>query len=208
MADEITAQIVYSDGIAGNSVVYSVKEYAEKVDNADASKALVDAMLTYGAFSQLYTGENSDNLVTEVTGYTQNAVVGDEYKYNLSNNIQGVTIKSATLQIGATVTIRMKLQLDEGIDINNFTINCDDMILIPEKSGNDYYVYVRNIAPQDFDKMYSFTVSDGVNTSVLNYGVFSYVKNILDNAESYDKKILNLMHSMYDYNQQAEAYIA
>lgn len=207
MADKITAQIVYSDGITGNSVVYSVKEYADKVENTDTSKALVDAMLRYGAFSQLYTGENTDELVTDVSDYTQNAVVGESYKYNLSNNTQGITIKSATLQLGAAVTIRMKLHIEDGADISKFTFKCDDKILIPEKSGNEYYVYLKNIAPQDFDEMHSFTVSDGTNTSVLEYSVFSYMKNVLDNAESYNKKIVNLMNSMYDYNQQAEAYI-
>lgn len=207
MSDEITAQVVYSDGSTGSSVVYSVKKYADKVENTDTSKALVDAMLSYGAFSQLYTGKNTDDLVTDVSDYTQNAVVGENYKYNLSNNTQGITIKSATLQLGASVTIRMKLHLEDGADISKFTIKCDNKILIPEKSGNDYYVYLKNIAPQDFDEMHSFTVSDGTNTSVLEYSVFSYMKNILDNAASYDKKLVNLMNSMYDYNKEAESYI-
>lgn len=208
MADEITAQIVYSDGSNGNSVVYSVKKYAEQVGSTDASKSLVDAMTRYGAFSQLYTGENKDNLVTDVSDYSQNAVLGDEYKYSLENNASGITIKSATLLLGANVTIRMKLQLQEGADISKYTFKCDDLVLIPEKSGDSYYVYFRNIPPQGFDKMHRFTVSDGENTSVLVYSAFSYMKNVLDNSDSYNKRIVNLMNAMYDYNKAAKAYIS
>lgn len=208
MADEITAQVVYSDGTKGNSVVYSVKKYAEQVGDADASRALVDAMLKYGAFSQLYTGSHTENLVTDVSDYTDNADIGNEYKFTLSNNASGITIKSATLQLGADITIRMKLQLEDGANINDYTFKCDNAVLEPEKSGDSYYVYLKNIPPQGFDKMHSFTVSDGENTSVLEYSAFSYMKNILDNAGAYDKRIVNLMNAMYDYNKAAKAYVS
>lgn len=206
MADEITAQVVYSDMSLGNSVVYSVKAYADEVSQQDESRELVDAMLNYGAFSQIYTGNNADNPVTDVTDYTKNAVIGSEYTHKLDNKLEGITIKSATLQLGATITIRVKYVLNDGEDISNFTFKCDNTVLTPVKSGDEYYIYLRNIPPQDFDKMHSFTVSDGVNTSVLEYSAFSYMKNILDNASSYDKKIVNLMNAMYDYNQKAKAY--
>lgn len=206
MADEITAQVVYSDGTQGNSVVYSVKKYAQNVGDGDASKALVDAMLKYGAFSQLYTDYNTDNLVTDVSDYTENAVIGEEYKFKLNNDTAGIAFKGGTLQLGSAITIKIKLQLEEGADINDYTFKCDDKILKPEKSGEFYYIYLRNIAPQDFDEMHSFTVSDDTNTSVLEYSAFSYMKNILDNPNSYDKKIVNLMNAMYDYNQAANAY--
>lgn len=206
MADEITAQVVYSDGSKGNSVVYSVKQYADKVSDADASRALVDAMLTYGAFSQLYTGENTDNLVTDVTDYTENAVIGDEYKYQISNNLAGVSVKSATLQLGADVTIKVQFRMPEGADISDYTFKCDGAVINAEKSGDFCFVYLRHIAPQSLDKMHTFTVSDGENTTTLKYSAFSYMKNILDNPESYNKSIVNLMNSMYDYNKAAKAY--
>lgn len=207
MADEITAQVVYSDGSKGNSVVYSVKQYASEVSDADASRALVDAMLTYGAFSQLYTGENMDNLVTDVTDYTENAVIGEEFTHKISSNIPGVSVKSATLQLGADVTIKVKYQLPEGADVNDYTFKCDGTVMKAEKSGDYYYVYLKHIAPQNFDKMHTFTVSDGENTTTLEYSAFSYMKNVLDNPDSYNKSIVNLMNSMYDYNKEAKAYI-
>ena len=33
------------------------------------------------------------------------------------------------------------------------------------------------------------------------------MKNVLDNAESYDQTLVNLINAMYDYHQAAEAYL-
>ena len=154
---------------------------------------------------RLYTGNNTDDLATNVVDYTENAVIGDEYKHKLTSNISDITVKGATLQIGAYTTIRVKYQLAEGADINDFTFKCGDTVLIPEKSGDYYYVYLRNIRPQNLDEIYSFTVSDGTDTTTLEYSAFSYVKSILDNADKYDKNIVNLMNAMYYYNEAANA---
>lgn len=207
MAEVITAQVVYSDGSTGNSVNYSVQQYAENVAEADSSKALVDAMLKYGAYTQLYTGENTDNLAVPVSDYTVNASIDESYQYTLDSNAAGISLTGATLQIGAYTTIRLKFQLEEGADIDNYTFQCGDTVLTPEKSGAFYYVYLRNIRPQDLDEMYSFTVSDGTNTTTFTYSAFTYMKNVLDNAESYDQTLVNLINAMYDYHQAAEAYL-
>ena len=207
MAEVITAQVIYTDGSTGNCVDYSVQQYANGVTDGDKGKALVDAMLKYGAYTQLYTGKNTDNLAVPVGDYTTNASIDESYKYTLDGTVSGVAVKGATLQIGAYTTIRLKYQLAEGADIQNYTFKCDDTVLTPEKYGNYYYIYLRNIRPQDLDEMYSFTVSDGTNTTTFTYSAFTYMKNVLDNAESYDQTLVNLINAMYDYHQAAEAYL-
>ena len=207
MADVITAKVVYGDGSEGNCINYSVQEYAENVAEADDSKALVDAMLKFGAFTQLYTGKNTDNLAVPVSDYTTNASIDESYKYTLDGEVPGISVKGATLQIGAYTTIRLKFQLAEGADIQNYTFKCGETVLTPEKSGEFYYVYLRNIRPQDLDEMYSFTASDGTSTTTFTYSAFTYMKNVLDNAESYDQTLVNLVNAMYEYHQAAEAYL-
>ena len=207
MADVITAKVVYGDGSEGNCINYSVQEYAENVAEADDSKALVDAMLKFGAFTQLYTGKNTDNLAIPVSDYTTNASIAESYKYTLGGEVPGISVKGATLQIGAYTTIRLKYQLDEGADIQNYSFKCGETVLEPEKSGEFYFVYLRNIRPQDLDEMYSFTVSDGTNTTTFTYSAFTYMKHVLDNAESYDQTLVNLVNAMYEYHQAAEAYL-
>lgn len=207
MADEITAQVVYSDSTLGRSLNYSVKKYAENVAASDKSRELVDAMLKFGAFTQLYTGKNTDNLVTSVTDYTTNASIPDTYNYSLDSNLSGISVKNATLFIGAYTTIRLKYQLNDGEDIANYTFKCGETVLTPEKSGDFYYVYLRNIRPQNLDEKYSFTVSDGTNTTTFVYSAYTYMKNVLDNAASYNTELVNLMNAMYYYNQAANTYI-
>ena len=206
MADVITAKVVYGDGSEGNCINYSVQEYAENVAEADDSKALVDAMLKFGAFTQLYTGKNTDNLAVPVSDYTTNASIDESYKYTLDGEVPGISVKGATLQIGAYTTIRLKYQLDEGADIQNYTFKCGETVLTPEKSGEFYYVYLRNIRPQDLDEMYSFTASDGTSTTTFTYSAFTYMKHALDNAEVYDQKLVNLVNAMYEYHQAADKY--
>ena len=206
MADVITAKVVYGDGSEGNCINYSVQEYAENVAEADDSKALVDAMLKFGAFTQLYTGKNTDNLAVPVSDYTTNASIDESYKYTLDGEVPGISVKGATLQIGAYTTIRLKFQLAEGADIQNYTFKCGETVLEPEKSGEFYFVYLRNIRPQDLDEMYSFTASDGTSTTTFTYSAFTYMKHALDNAEVYDQKLVNLVNAMYEYHQAADKY--
>ena len=207
MADEITAQVVYGDGSTGSSVVYSVREYAEKLDDADAEKLLANAMLRFGAFTQLYTGENTDDLAASVEDYTENAVISDDFSYNIVTGASGIILKGATLQIGAYTTIRVRYELSDGASIDDFTFKCGNDVLEVEQIGGSYYVYLRNIRPQNLDEKYTFTVSDGEGTTTLEYSAFSYMKNVLENAGSYDKALVNLINAMYDYNAAANAYI-
>lgn len=75
-------------------------------------------------------------------------------------------------------------------------------------SGGYCYVYLKNICPQNLDTMHNFTVTKGETEKTLKYSAFSYMKNILDNAESYadNQNLINLINAMYEYNQAAEAY--
>lgn len=206
MSDEITAKVVYGDTTEGSDITYSVKQYAENLSQNE--KVLADAMLKFGAFAQKYTGNNIDNLAADVTDYTENAIIGDEYKHSFEGEIDGIKVKGATLLIGANTTIRVKYQLDEGENIEDYTFKCDGIAIEPVKSGGYCYVYLKNICPQDLDTMHNFTVTKGETEKTLKYSAFSYMKNILDNAESYadNQNLINLINAMYEYNQAAEAY--
>lgn len=206
MSDEITAKVVYGDTTEGSGITYSVKQYAE--NSSQNEKVLADAMLKFGAFAQKYTGNNIDNLAADVTDYTENAIIGDEYKHSFGGEIDGVKVKGATLLIGANTTIRVKYQLDEGENIEDYTFKCDGIAIEPVKSGGYCYVYLKNICPQNLDTMHNFTVTKGETEKTLKYSAFSYMKNILDNAESYadNQNLINLINAMYEYNQAAEAY--
>lgn len=208
MADEITAQVFYGNGEKGSSINYSVKQYVESIKDGENYKELADAMLRYGAYAQLYTGRNIENMAVEVQDYSENKKIGDEYKYSLSEKISGIEVKSATLLVGSDTTIRVKYQLSSDYKIGNFYFKCRGEEVIPEKSGDSYYLYIKNIKPQNLDNKYTFYVYNSITGEelTLEYRAFSYMKNVLENSESYDKNLVNLVNAMYEYNQKAKEY--
>ena len=210
MADEITAQVFYGNGEKGSSVNYSVKQYVEGIEDGENHKELADAMLRYGAYAQLYTGRNTENMAVEVSDYSENKRIGDEYKYSLSEKISGIEVKSATLLVGSDTTIRVKYQLSSDYNIDDFDFKCNNEKVIPEKSGDSYYLYIKNIKPQNLDNKYTFYVYNFKTRDALTlyYSAFSYMKNVLENSESYDKNLVNLVNAMYEYNQKAKEYIS
>ena len=114
---------------------------------------------------------------------------------------------SITLTDGVIINYFTLLSADELADPGayvhfNTEHGLDVMISFSEAVGDN----LRNIRPQDLDEMYTFTVSDGEGTTTLEYSAFSYMKNVLDNAGSYDKALVNLINAMYDYNAAANAY--
>lgn len=210
MADEITAQVFYGNGEKGSSVNYSVKQYVEGIEDGENHKELADAMLRYGAYAQLYTGRNTENMAVEVSDYSENKRIGDEYKYSLSEKISGIEVKSATLLVGSDTTIRVKYQLSSDYNIDDFDFKCNNEKVIPEKSGDSYYLYIKNIKPQNLDNRYTFYIYNFKtgDSLTLYYSAFSYMKNVLENSESYDKNLVNLVNAMYEYNQKAKEYIS
>lgn len=208
MSETIIAQVIYGDGTEGNSVDFSIKEYSEKLTN-EADKKLADSMKLYGAFAQVYTGRKTDNLVSDIKDYEINATIGEEYNYSLTENASGIKTKSATLQIGSQITIVVKYQLEEGKNISDYDFMCGDKSLKPVKSGDYYCVYLKNILPQDLDKMYEIVVKDkgnAGNETTLKYSAFSYMKSAFEKSDS-DKKFTNLLNAMYYYNKAAEDHM-
>ena len=208
MADKITAQVFYGNGEKGSSVNYSVKQYVESIKDGESYKELADAMLRYGAYAQLYTGKNTGNMAAEVQDYSVNRNIGDEYKYSLSEKISGIEVKSAALLVGSDTTIKIKYQIDSDYDINDFEFKCNYETVKPEKTGDFYCLYIKNIKPQNLDKMYKFYVYNHKTSQsyTLSYSAFSYMKNVLEKSELYDKNLVNLVNSMYEYNKKAKEY--
>lgn len=208
MSVQITAEVVYGDGTKGSKIDYSVKKYIDTlIKGAGEDSELVtlaNKMLEFGAYSQLYTERNTDNLAADVKGYDTNAQLDDSYKYSITGEADGVTVTGAALLLGANTTISVKCSIDG--DIQNYEFKCNNEQLTPVKEGEEYYVYLQNIRPQNLDTMYKFEITNGDGKTVtLNYSAFSYMKNILDNSEAYDNKLVNLLNVMYDYNVAAKA---
>ncbi len=211
MADLITAQVVYSDGSKGNSVDYSVTKYADNVkeDTDTTTSDLIDAMLYYGAATQNYTGNNTDNPANGNvdTIFDSNVQISDDYKMSLTGTVNGIKVKGARLIADSLTTIKVKYQVTEG-SIDDFTFTCDGTELTPVKQGDFYYVYIRDISPDNIDKMYNIVVTDkNGNSRTLVYSALTYAKSIIeDTTGKYPESLVNMMKALYYYNKAADAY--
>lgn len=211
MADLITAQVVYSDGSKGNTVDYSVTKYADNVkeDTDTTTSDLIDAMLYYGAATQNYTGNNTDNPANGNvdTIFDSNVQISDDYKMSLTGTVNGIKVKGARLIADSLTSIKVKYQVTEG-SIDDFTFTCDGTELTPVKQGDFYYVYIRDISPDNIDKMYNIVVTDkNGNSRTLVYSALTYAKSIIeDTTGKYPESLVNMMKALYYYNKAADAY--
>ena len=198
MKEYVTSKVIGSDGKALSEIKYSVSDYVDEVFktfNYDVNMCnLAKAMLTYGDYAKAYC-DDSDY----ASHYPQNYKISEDYNYTVNQNNKDLKIKSASLTLGSGVSIHLQYEVTDG---KNYTFECSDSKkLRVEKNDNIYDVFLDGILPQDFSKMYKFTSSDG---DTFTYSVFSYIK---ENLNSEKKSLTNLLNSMYEYNQAADAYL-
>ncbi|MGN1126574.1 MAG: GLUG motif-containing protein, partial [Ruminococcus sp.] len=157
MTDTITAQI---KSTVGNSKVYeyTVKEYADylfehKVENTEFAKAaeLIEAMVNYGSYAQIYAGYNTENLAV---GDAKNLKSLDdvwisEY-YEPSIYETKVQFAGANLSLLSTTTLRMYFKITD-IDAESVLIGYQGQKLEKTQSGDYYYVELVGIPASKLD---------------------------------------------------------
>lgn len=212
MNEKITATFI-SENPDVASVSYptyvSVKDYVSALKDSPESNeelnTLVDSMLNYGAYAQLYTSNNLDAIdesdYPDLEAPELSVFDKEEYDPSVDGSAEGVTVKAATLLIGSKVDIRVTY------DIEGFAGNVTpgDGIEYKNIDGKTAYAYVRGILPQSFDKARDITVDFDGEEVTLNFSPFSYMKYAF-NDETTDRKVTNLLAAMYKYYEAASAY--
>ena len=221
MADEITVQLVYGDGTKGATGTYTVKQYVEqRLQNPAASaeeKALLKAMLNYGAYAQTFFEYNDGDLANNVDGVELpdlNAVTADKIS---QSNVQtgaatGIAIKGYSALLEDETTFKFVFALADGADIADYTFTYTDGTAAPvaleakKAADGTYCVYIEDIAAALLDQRYTLTVTntDGSSYS-LTTSVLCYVKSVINNSNNTEAKI-NMAKALYLYNQAANAY--
>jgi hypothetical protein len=221
MADEITVQLVYGDGTKGATGTYTVKQYVEqRLQNPAASaeeKALLKAMLNYGAYAQTFFEYNDGNLANNVDGVELpdlNAVTADQIS---QSNVQtgaatGIAIKGYSALLEDETTFKFVFALADGADIADYTFTYTDGTAAPvaleakKAADGTYCVYIEDIAAALLDQRYTLTVTNTDGTSYsLTTSVLCYVKSVINNSNNTEAKI-NMAKALYLYNQAANAY--
>ena len=174
---------------SGEEMTYSVKSYAAQIleegsGYSDNTKQLVEAMLHYGAFAQLYMGLYTDDLANE--GYEFIWEENDlydlaDYQYELINNSgSNIKLSSSSLALETDLSVRFYFDKNEGYEWEDFDITATDPEGNPvsystEYDNGRYYIIVRNISPLNLGNMIRLTITDNGTQAVdLTYGPLSY----------------------------------
>ena len=216
MTDTIKAQL---KSTVGNSKVYeyTVKEYADylfahKEDNAEFAKAadLIEAMVNYGSYAQIYAGYNAENLAVGDAGKLKSVddVTIGEYTYTPNANETKVQFAGANLSLLSTTTLRMYFRLSN-VDVANVTFTYGGNTLEKTQSGDYYYVELVGIPASKLDDDCVVTVNDGTNSFDVTYTPMAYCANVVnrETTETRTESLKNLIKALVLYNRAADAYI-
>jgi len=207
MYDEITAEIVLSDGaeVIGdpNLGTYSVAGYLNDY-LADSTKteldALAQATLTYGAYADKFFNGSTDAELADVSAVTIDDVA--QYKHNINVAEEGIEFIGAALTLESKTSIKLYFKVDEDnlYDITDFAFTVNGNKAEPEKNGDYYYITVPKLTAGELAKAQTFTVND----AEFSYSPFSYVYAALaDSDAEKEADLINLVKALYLYGVEA-----
>ena len=216
MTDTITAQI---KSTVGNSKVYeyTVKEYADYLfehqgENTEFAKAaaLIEAMVNYGSYAQIYAGYNTEKLaVGDVNNLKSLDDVGISEYYEPSIYETKVQFAGANLSLLSTTTLRMYFQLID-VEANEVLFGYQGQSLEMKQSGDYYYVELVGIPASKLDDEFRIDVLDGSTNFVVTYTPMAYCTSVVTRptTETRTESLKNLIKALVLYNRAADAYIS
>ena len=203
MTDDVISQFFY-DGGSTKEHTYSVQTYAKHIlENSDDEdmKALVKAMLHYGAASQIHFGYNTDNLANaglEAPDYSDVTISG--FNATPGQGTELAKFYSASLILKSETTLRFFFTAPITAAYNGQELE------VKQRSGL-YYVDVVGIAAKDLDENVTITINDGTNTADVTYNPMAYCAAVLnDSTGAFDQEMKDVVSALYLYNQAANIY--
>jgi hypothetical protein len=207
MTDDVVCQFFYEGGSTA-PFTYNVQTYANNIlakSGNDTMKALVRAMLHYGAASQIHFGYNTDNLANaELAAPDYSDVSIEGFDVISGQGTELAKFYSASLILKSETTLRFFFQVDSAA---TFTASYNGQTLEVKQRSGLYYVDVVGIAAKDLDENVTITINDGTNTTEVSFNPMSYCQGVLnDTTGAFDRNIKDVVAALYLYNQAANIY--
>ena len=207
MGEDVTAVLTISENTETATV--SALSYAKEIlaDETQSAtvKALVTAMLHYGAAAQKSFNKNTDHLVNEgLTAPDWSAITADEaWKAELTGSADGLTYYGTSLLLKSKTTIRHWFRLDEGKNIADytFTMNGETLTATQYEDSELYYVEISGINSSKLSERYTVTVGD----MTVTYSALSYAYTALT-SEDTDETLRTTVLALVNYANAARAY--
>lgn len=215
MTDKLTLTIQDASGTIATDV-YSVAEYAkERIENSDdsAMKALMNAMLNYGAAAQVYFGYKTDDLANDglatsaVASLRAATTAGSAVKHNLtleSNiNFSFFVPKSAVAASGLSAAI-VHDRL-EGYDDKSITVAQAEWESLTSGGVEYWRIRYTDVAAKEIADVLTLTITDGTGTVITDaYSVLQYAQDRIENSSDENMKVL--MQMLQTYGAAAQLY--
>ena len=191
MTDEITVTVINGDDQAVKSG-YTIKSYAETIlsgDYNDTTKALVTAMLHYGAAAQTFFDYKTDALANAGLGSEEsNVTIPDDAAGEIvvSGSAEGITFYGASLVFENKIAVRFYFTGSaEGIE---GAVAKDDK----------FYIEVAGIYPPALDDAVSVMIGD----MSVSYSPMNYIVRMAEKNENED--LVALVTALYNYHVAAK----
>lgn len=224
MSGKLSFKILKSDGIESSTYICSVMDYAnemiKKADtDAECKKALplVKTMLNYGAYSQIYFGEDKTNLANAILKDDNTATIkSEDIIKSITYSEQGLFSNKDLGYMGSSLICEsdtsLKLYFNNKNKLTEKQIKGRYDISTLDKNKHDYdtgvdgsifWIKIKGIKPAELGNVYGVNLVSDDGSVIVETSPYVYVKKAL---ESGDSRLQNLCKAMWAYGQAAREY--
>lgn len=224
MSGKLSFKILKSDGIESSTYICSVMDYAnEMIKKADTDNEckkalpLVKAMLNYGAYSQIYFGEDNTNLANAILKADNTATIkSEDIIKSITYSEQGLFSNKDLEYMGSSLICEsdtsLKLYFNNKNKLTEKQIKGRYDISALDKNKHDYdigvdgsifWIKIKGIKPAELGNVYGVNLVSDEGSVIVETSPYVYVKKTL---ESGDSRLQNLCKAMWAYGQAAKEY--
>ena len=190
MADKIDLTGMLDSETEGAKYTLSVRDYCDLVladeTTTEKAKALIRAMLNYGAEAQLVFNYHTDNLANEgLYNDGENPLDGDvtaDAATTADGTVTGLKTNSMTLSLLDTVTLKLYFRSDK-TDAYKFTLVTADgeVEITPAEEDDGYRVDIAGILAADLDKTVTLKITNEIDGTamIVTVSPLAYVAGVL-----------------------------